>query len=42
MNTKYEPDMDKTDRDIEVGNRMEEKHVFWRFGGVRDPQAIGI
>jgi len=32
--TKYEPDMVKTDRDIEVGNRMK-KHAFWRFGSLQ-------
>jgi len=40
--TIYEPDTIESDRDIEVGNRMHKKHVFSRFGGVRDPKAIGI
>jgi len=40
-----EPDMVKTDRDIEVIHRMDKKHVktrFWRFGNVRYLQAIAI
>jgi len=37
LNTKYEPNMIETDRDIEVGNRMDKKHVkntFFRVLGV--------
>jgi len=32
LGTKYEPDMVIKDRDIEVGNRMENKHAFGVFG----------
>jgi len=41
LTTKYEPDMDKTDRNIEVGNRME-KTRFLCFWGLRDTRATGI
>jgi len=34
---KYEPDMVKTDRDIEVGNCMEIKHAFCVFGVSETP-----
>jgi len=43
LTTKYEPDVIETGRDIEVGNRMDRKHVkntFFRVLGVPETPRL--